>query len=244
MKFDVLQKMANMKAGGAVNGVKNANLIHFVSQQLESEDKEVLTFADGFVSVWAAAEISFKQLDVEMRQLEGDLNKTVMEMDKGIPLIENAKDAAPGVVPPLKARLESFLAIAQPRMADMKTKLAGATNILKGIMKKFGEGNGDPAEDTQKQFLGQLTGFAKTLKSACEDNAKVRAEEEKKKKKEEDATATPKKRPSVAQGTAGPAGTAAKPDSKNIFGSFNTAQNGSQNDIMAEMRMRMKKRVE
>lgn len=147
------------------------------------------------------------------------------------------------MAPPLQRRANEFLETAEPRLAEVQKKLADAQRMIKDIMAKYGEVAKSGDEDAGKAFFSMMTSFAKAFKQAMDENAKLKQDEEKKAAKKEAADSKKETAAAAAaqkSGGGAAAGAAAKP-TDNIFGSFQSAQAASRNDIIAEFQKRLKK---
>jgi hypothetical protein len=61
--------------------------MHFISHEVEKKLPAALSFSDNWTAIWAAAEMSVKQLIGDIKQLESQINLMKTELKTGIPLI-------------------------------------------------------------------------------------------------------------------------------------------------------------
>ena len=85
--------------------------------------------------MWAAAEVSYKQLEVDAKQLESQIDRIRMELNNGVPKVREEKGEA--VAGPLNARLTRFLALAEPRLIAIKRVQGDVSNALLAVMSKY-----------------------------------------------------------------------------------------------------------
>ena len=233
VKFDVLIKLIAVKASNS----KKGSLLNFVVKTMEKQDPNAGKFAESWVSMWAAAEISFKQLETDMKQLSIEIDRTKAELETNVPklLIDN-----PNMGKPLEKRLKDFLSVAGPRMTELKIKLSQTDEAIRSTMAKYGEGKsgGEPEGDALKDFFVQMCTFARAYKTAYEENLKQKLDEEKKAKKDGLSAPVPLK---VSIPTAVEEKADERPK-ENIFGNFNAAKSASPNDMIAEFKKRMQQK--
>lgn len=101
-------------------------------------------------------------------------------------------------------------------------------------------------EDPCRAFFNTMASFARSFRSAADDNAAKRLAEEKAAQAKATAEARAAGRAGNAENTAAAAnaGVAAGPSKKeNIFGMFHSAQEASSDDVIAEFKMKMAKRA-
>ena len=234
VKFDVLIKLIAVKAANS----KKGSLLNFVVKAMEKQDPNAGKFSESWVSMWAAAEISFKQLETDMKQLAIEIDRTKSELENNVPklLVDNPKMGKP-----LEKRLKDFLSVAGPRMTELKIKLSQTDEAIRNTMAKYGEGKSgsEPEGDALKDFFVQMCTFARAYKVAHDENLKQKLDEEKKAKKDGASTTTTPLKVSI------PTAAEEKADERpkeNIFGNFNAAKAASPNDMIAEFKKRMQQK--
>ena len=142
---------------------------------------------------------------------------------------------------PLEQRLQTFLAIAGPRMDDLKIKLSQTGDAVREVMSKYGEGKSEDGADIFKDFFSQMVTFSRAFKNAVDLNIKERIDAEKKAARAAGGTtgSVSSTRPSVTTN-----GEGSKPkQSDNIFGNFHANKGASQGDLIAEFKKRTQKKV-
>lgn len=233
VKLDVMIKLLAVKASTS----KMGSLMDFVAKTIEKTDPIAAKYYEPWVSLWAAAEIPFKQLEIDIKQLSTEINRVKIELETIVPkqIEEN-----PDYGKPLEKRLKDFLTTALPRMQDIDIKLSQTDDAVKNAMIKYGEtksSEGDPYKD----FFTQITSFTKAFKAAIEESAKQKLEEEKKGKKLGTNT-SPIPNKTESNNTISTDTNIPEKPKENIFGNFQAAKGGNQADMMAEMRKRMQQK--
>jgi hypothetical protein len=108
------------------------------------------------------------------------------------------------------------------------------------------EGEGDPC----KTFFTTIANFARSFHAAADENTAKRLAAEKaasaQSQKESKAAAAAGATTAASAGSSGaptPSGPAAKAKTENIFGMFHSAQEASSDDVIAEFKLKMAKRM-
>ena len=226
VKLDVLMKLLNVKASNS----KMGNLLSFVAKSVHETDPDGAQFYESWASMWAAAEIPYKQLEVDLKQLNMEIERTKMELNNQVPKMP------PEMGKPLEKRLKDFLAVADPRLQEIKMKQSQTEEAVRAAMSKYGEGKNTEG-DVFKEFFVQMTTFTRAFKTAVDANIKEKLDAEKKAKAASGGGGSS----SAAAKDNAPVAAANKPK-ENIFGNFNANKGGSQADIMAEFKARMAKK--
>lgn len=227
VKLDVLMKMINVKASNA----KMGNLLSFVAKSVHQSDPNGAQFYESWVSMWAAAEVPYKQLEVDLKLLNTEIDRCKMELNNQVPKMPAEMGK------PLEKRLKDFLAVADPRLQEIKIKQSQTEDAVRAAMTKYGEG-GNSEGDVFRDFFTQMTTFTRAFKNAVDANIKEQLEEAKRTKAASGGgdAASPTKAVDTSS-----LSMSEKPK-ENIFGNFNANKGGSQADIMAEFKARMAKK--
>lgn len=232
VKFDVLIKISAVKASNS----KMGSLLNFVARTVEKHSPDACKYMDSWESMWAAAEVPYKQLEADMKTLSLEIDRTKNELNNNVPklMAEN-----PEMGGPLEKRLKEFLAVAGPRMDDLKIKLSQTGDAVRDVMAKYGEGKSEDGGDPFKDFFNQMVTFSRAFKNAVDLNIKERLEAEKKAAKTAGGnTAAPAKTNNDTEGAA-----TTKKQSDNIFGNFHANKGASQGDLIAEFKKRTQKKI-
>lgn len=81
--LDIFAKFSNLKASQ-----QNESLMHFLARQAELRDPALLELSEKWVALWAAADISYKQLCGDVTNLDNMVNKMNAEFTR----IKDGKD--------------------------------------------------------------------------------------------------------------------------------------------------------
>lgn len=138
--MDVLSKISILKAATPSNGT----LLNFVAHELDTYHGNLASFTEEWVAILAAAEVSYKQLLLDIAQLDVKIKKVEMEFEKvnadGIENIglDNKKESkTAGIcVSPLHKRLSQFLSIAKPKLATIKSQTREVEQQVEAVMTK------------------------------------------------------------------------------------------------------------
>lgn len=154
---------------------------------------------------------------------------------------------------PLHRRLNGFLLTAKPRVAQLKQQVKNVETAVETEMNKYGESLKKTAEDDpSKLFFSTITTFARALRTAVDENAARKLIAEKAAKAAADAqTKEANRAPANGAAHAGgahsgaptPTSAAGKAKTENIFGMFHSAQEASSDDVIAEFKLKMAKRM-
>jgi hypothetical protein len=246
--LDVLTKFVNLKAMLPSQG----SLMNFLALMIEQHHPTAMAFAENWVAVWVAGDITFKQLQTEVNQLEAQINKVSMELNRLKQGCENPgldgtlEDINGPMTKPLHDRLSQFLQVAKPQLQTMKESTVNVETTLGKLMIEFGENlkgtvEGDPA----KRFFTTMVEFARAFQAAHDDNVAKLQAQEKINKTLSDAESKSSNKPlslaSVAKVAV--AATHGTTPPENLFGRFHQAQNASAGDVLAEFKSKMNKRL-
>lgn len=206
--------------------------MHYIALLADRMGGGLTALSEDWVGVWAASEISFKQLAADISQLETQLNK-----------VENELKAVSSTTPPLPhaqpliKRLEGVVGVHKPTLLKMKGGLKEVETELEKLLAKWGENLKGGDEDGSKKFFTTLSDFLKSFKQSAEENAQRKAEAERSKEVSKESANTE----DGASSPKGGAGAGAKKKGENLFGKFHDAQKASAGDVLAEFKMRMAK---
>jgi hypothetical protein len=227
VKLDICTKLVNLKAALPSQG----SLMNFLALIAEQQAPELMNLSEEWIGVWAAADISFKQLSTDINQLEIQLNKVDHEFNK-----TNESELEKGGA--LFKRLNTILRTNQPVLSQMKQSFKRAEMDLEQLMSKYGEQLGgvdeeDPEEDPSKKFFSTIADFVRAFQVAIDENISKRQEYEKAMKMAADQDA---KRAESSQD-----GKPAKQKrlTANIFGRFHDAQKASTGDVLAAFKLKL-----
>lgn len=140
----------------------------------------------GFVGIWAAAELSLRDIKTDMNALEKQVTKMNNEFLKIKDGKENPgldgvlEDSRGHCTSPLYRRLDSFLHEGKAKMSYLQTMCTEIETALEGLMAKYGENfKAVTDEDNCKKFFTTISTFAKSFRAAMDDNIKRRLAAEK-----------------------------------------------------------------
>lgn len=180
-----------MKASVAAKG----SLLNFLVQIIETEAPELLKMSDKWIAVWAATEISLKQLASDVALLDQQVERVSQELAKLTvgTLFEGLDGLHETVEAPFTAcltrRLNSFLEEAVPKMESLRNAFNQAQTAIRCTMALFGEKlssvGGNPSrdqgahqlEDPCKQFFITIVDFIKAFYTVVDQNNRKRAED-------------------------------------------------------------------
>lgn len=255
MGLDIFAKFSNLKASQ-----QNESLMHFLARQAELKDPHLSELSDKWVALWAAADISYKQLTGEVATLDTLVNKMNSEFTRikdskdNIGLDGKMEDCKGPAMNPLHRRLNGFLLTAKPRIATIRQQVKNVEAAVEKEMNKYGDSLKKTAEDDAcKLFFSTIASFARAYRTACDENAAKRLAAEKAQKAASDAAN--KESAKTAGGAAAggvPGGMAlpgmggpakGKAKTENIFGMFQASQEASSDDVIAEFKLKMAKRM-
>lgn len=126
MALDIFEKFSFLKAT-----TSGESLMHFLARQAEQHNPRLLDLSENWVATWAAADISLKQLNTEVNNLDNLVNKMNAEFIRIKDTKENVgldgllEDAKGPAMNPLWRRLNTFLLVAKPRMAAILQQVQG-----------------------------------------------------------------------------------------------------------------------
>ena len=180
VKLDTLLKLSTLKGNGKES---SDTLLSFLVSTIEVYYPELLSLTGEWVSIWAAADVSLSQVDQDIKQLEGQISRAKFEYTQGIAMITEKHGEIIGV--PLQLRLADYLSFAEPKLNELKQKLAMVDQLCKQTMARFCE-HYKAEEDATKQFFGLLCSFGKAFQSAVDELSKKKQETERAKKRATD----------------------------------------------------------
>jgi hypothetical protein len=247
--LDIFAKFSNLKSTN-----QHESLMHFLARQAELHSPSLLEISSKWVAIWAAADMSYKQICADVMNLDTLVNKMNSEFTRikdskdNIGLDGKMEDCKGPAMNPLHRRLNTFLLVAKPRIASIRTQMKNVEGAIQKEMAKYGENMKDGEGDASKTFFTTIATFARSFTAACDENTAKRLAAEKA------ANALSQKESKAAAAAAGPAavggsgahtpsGPAAKAKTENIFGMFHSAQEASSDDVIAEFKLKMAKRM-
>jgi hypothetical protein len=233
--------------------------MHFLAMvTYETDPRKVESLFVSWKAIWAAADISFKQVQADLQTLDYQVNQMNAEFIRIKDTRENVgldgllEDAKGPVINPLYHRLDSFLTMAKPKIAQMKQFAKSLESSLERNMNRYGESLlAMSEEDPTKKFFSTFTEFAKSYHKANDDNfLKRKAQEEadlllqqqqQKQQLQKQLQQQKSLKATVADASiSANTTTTSKPVKKaeNLFGQFHKSQTASANDLIAEFRMK------
>jgi hypothetical protein len=262
VKIDTLNKLSTMKATDPSHG----SLMNFLALMAESYSPDLVHFCNGWVGIWAAAEMSMKDLVTDLNQLELQLTKLQQEHSRIkdattaiIGLDGSTEDSKGYCTQPLFSRLDHFLSEAKPRLTFIKNELRSVESQVESNMARYGENYRAIAdEDPCKKFYSTLSAFARSLTTAHDQNTKRKLAELRAAKLAAEANAKLEAKAKLA--AAGPvtvtgaaAGVSTKTsnvDNKkddvqpadNIFGRLHSMQEESSHTVIGKFKRKLLKR--
>ena len=182
VKIDVLFKLSAVKgnppplACAPPLPLGGLNLINFIATQAEANDKELLTLSDGWTAMWAASDLSIKQIEREINSLKGSLNQVKTELKTNLSKIR--EQGGQTMAQPLETHFVPFVADGEVKLAALHTLVQQVTKHMNQVAARFGEviGSNDGEEDEYKQFFMLVSRFAHEYKSAADLNVFRREE--------------------------------------------------------------------
>ena len=251
MGLDIFSKFCNLKASQ-----QNETLMHFLARQADMHDPRLSELSDQWVALWAAADISYKQLSGEVANLDTLVNKMNTEFTRikdskdNIGLDGKMEDCKGPAMNPLHRRLNGFLLTAKPRIAQIRLQVKSVEAAVEKEMNKYGDSLKKTADDDAcKLFFSTIAQFARAYRTACDENTARRLAAEKASKAATDAAQkeSAKAAPGGVPGGVGLPGMGGaktgKAKTENIFGMFAASQEASSDDVIAEFKLKMAKRM-
>lgn len=234
------------------------SLMNYLALVAEQYYPEIAKLSEAWVAIWVAADVSFKQLQTDVNQLEVQFNKVNAEFTRLKPGKENPgldgqmEDLNGPVIKPLHNKLNTFLQAAKPRLQNVKDTMKSLESDLEKCMNVFGESlKALSEEDPSKKFFSTIVEFAKAFQTALDDNLAKRQAHEKAAKALAEAEqkvqsqASPVKLPGFQlpplplKSPLKPAQPA--PPTDNLFGQFHKSQTASPTDLLAEFKSKLNK---
>ena len=181
-KFETINKLESMRATQSAQG----SMIHILSRILNDHAPEVLTISEKWIAISAAASISFRQILSDVELLESQVKKLSQEFQRirdeevNMGLDGQFEDRRGYVTFPLNRRLESFLEVASPRMDNIKAQVDSIEKNVGHLMSRYGESFSlSSDEDLCKKFFQTVAVFFRSLRTAAEENLKMKRAAEK-----------------------------------------------------------------
>ena len=238
------------------------SLMNYLALIAEQHHPQISKLSESWIAIWASTEISFKQLQTDIGQLEVQINKvnaefTRLKSGKENPGLDGLMEDLEGpLIKPLYNKLQSFLQTAKPQLQELKDNFKTLETDLEKSMNTYGESlKALSEEDPCKKFFSTIVDFSKAFQTALDDNVAKRQATEKAAKAlaeaEQKAQAQtnpgiklpgfalppiPAKSPLKPVPPAPPA-----PPSDNLFGQFHKSQTASPGDLLAEFKSRLNK---
>ena len=169
----------------------------------------------------------------------------IKDSKENIGLDHKLEDAKGPAMNPLYNRLNSFLLISKPKISTIKILFKNIENKIEFEMNKYGESLKKISdEDNSKLFFTTIVNFAKAYRSAADENITKRLAIEKANKAlEAKATTTTSTNNNTTATTTTTTVSGNKAKTENIFGMFHSAQEASSDDVIAEFKLKMAKRM-
>jgi hypothetical protein len=217
IKLDILIKLGNTKTNN------HLTLLHFLASHVEQKSPELLNIWNIWSSILASAEISFKQLQIDLKLLQTQMKGMKNELQIGIPsILEHS------IANPLIKRINDFVNFSDPYFLTMENNLINAELETKKLMVKFGSDLNSDDGDPYKSFFNLLVTFTREFDQAVNQNTLRRIKEEKSNKKSNSNDSSDNKQ-----------------ESKDIFAKFHASQKPSapaSNSIMLELQAKLTKK--
>jgi len=215
VKIDVLKKLPNLKANNPAYG----SLLNFVAHEAINHAPEITKFSGDWNAFWLASELSLSQLDVEIKQAERDVEKVKAEYK----LATRSGTENDVVEKALALRAKNFLAVAESRIAEIKSELKTTNDLIGAIVSKFGKNCtatdfGEESDDISKAFFNLFVNFARSFQNAFAENENMRRDIEKASERAARAGEVDKGSSKYSKAPA-----SAAPE-ENIFGNFQKSQ--------------------
>ena len=170
----------------------------------------------------------------------------IKDSKENIGLDHKLEDAKGPAMNPLYNRLNSFLLISKPKISTIKILFKNIETKIEFEMNKYGESLKKISdEDNSKLFFTAIVNFAKAYRSAADDNITKRLAIEKANKALEAKATTTSTNNNTTTTTTTTTTTVSgnKAKTENIFGMFHSAQEASSDDVIAEFKLKMAKRM-
>lgn len=233
VKLETLAKFGHLKS-------PQGTLMHFLALSVEQRYPDILQWDEQCVALFAAAEISWKQIAGDLHQLQTQYTRLENEFGKIKDSRENLgldgvkEDIRGTVTNAYHRRLDGFLFGAKPKLEKVKAQSTAAQNAVKAMMVVYGEDKNKPEEgDPTQLFFRSIADFARQFRSAVDENkAKKEAAEKEAAAQKAKSNKQMERQSSVDS----------KKDSENLFGQFHSAQGLSPDAVVAEFKMKLMKR--
>ncbi len=131
--------------------------------------------------IWAAAELSLTQITNDIKQLDLQVNKMnaefirIKDTKENIGLDGVLEDARGHCTNPLYRRLDHFLHDAKARLNGIRVQHKEAESGVEALMLVYGENiRALSDEDPSKKFFTTIATFAKSFRTAVDENIKKR----------------------------------------------------------------------
>lgn len=238
IKLDTLNKLITIKA-------TQGTLLHMLA--LLVADTPLITISDDWVAIWAAADLNYKQIQIDLNQLEGLFTKLQAEL---VVVKENKmlgidkKPLSDHKANPLYKRLDTFLTSSKVKLVDLKNNMTKVEQGMDTLMSAYGENAKEVSdEDTIKRFWNLIVSFVRNLRKAHEDNTRRRIAAEKA-AKAADLKAAKARAASLPPVPISPKGKSVKIDESsapvdNIFGRFHSLQQENTEEVLAQYRLKL-----
>jgi hypothetical protein len=259
VRLDIFAKLSTLKA----NNPSQGTLLHVIAQLAEKRPMyhDVLAVSNHWLAIFAASEISWKQLLGDIAQLNQQVVRVQNEFKQIKNGCENAgldgvkEDINGATVQPLHHRLNGFLSLANPQLSLIQDTAKDIEALVEGIFNRFGESmkrtssESETGDDSMKKFWSTFADFGRALSAAVEENKAKKLATEKAQKLADDEAARAMLKQQNSNGTnvvlanAAPASIAVKKD--NLFGNFHSAQaTATANDLVAEFKNKLAKQLQ
>lgn len=233
-KIDILGKMNDVKANTRTKGT----LLNFIAGQADAKIPDSRNLANEMKSVHDAAEISFSQMDNEIKALQLSLNAIRKEIEE----LDSLGDAE--IVGPFKRKMTIFLTRVDKPNKELLSSFEDVKRFLTKVMAAYGEDvNARSDQDSAQKFFTLLSKFTLSYREALETNKKLQEQVVKQQQKTQPVT------PTQIDGAGAKGGLGDSKSNKsldksdqNLFSSFTKATQKSADEVVAEFKDRLNKR--
>eukprot|EP01034_Spumella_vulgaris_P021864 gene21864-27939_t len=177
VKLDTFLKLTALKAGTS----KDGTLMNYLGLLAERHSPELMNMSEGWIGIWAAAELSLTQITNDIKQLDIQVNKMnaefirIKDTKENIGLDGVLEDARGHCTNPLYRRLDHFLHDAKARLNGIRVQHKEAESSVEALMLTYGENmRALSDEDASKKFFTTIATFAKSFRTAVDENIKKR----------------------------------------------------------------------
>lgn len=239
VKLDSLLKLNNVKAAGGHKGT----LLHFVVRQLKQNYPEAVNFYESWTCVSAASEVSFSQVQSDVNTLKGDVERIEGELTT---LRSMSDTISTDILETAEARFGPFVDRAHVRVGQLSEAINTTAGSITSAASTFGEvinpTSGGADGDTCQAFFRTLAEVVHIFRRAVEDVDQWDAEEAKRLQRSNTRESSVSPAPESSELKTDSDSQTRKDNHDNLFGRFRNQQEASTDDIINQLKAKMKLR--